>query len=88
MLVIRNAEAQLAGWPVALEERIAILHVDFNDQPDLAKQYNVVRSPALVLLDDQGQVVWKQDLGLSDEAPLDLIQAQSQVEEILADDEK
>jgi hypothetical protein len=88
MLVIRNAEVQLAAWPVALEERIQILRVDFSRRPDLVRQYNVARAPALVLLDAAGEVIWKQDLGLSDEAPLDLIQAQSQIEELIFDDAK
>jgi len=88
MLVIRNAETQLAAWPVAMEEQISILRVDFSRRPDLVSQYNVARAPALVLLDAAGEVVWKQDLGLSDEAPLDLIQAQSMVEELIFDDAK
>jgi hypothetical protein len=88
MAVIRGAEAQLATWPLLERGTIPLLRVDFNRRPDLVKQYNVARSPALVLLDAQGQVVWKQDLGLSDEAPLDLLQAQNQIEELLADDAK
>ena len=84
MVVVQGAEAQLAVWPIALEEQIPILRVDYNRRPDLAKQYSVARAPALVLLDAHGEVVWKQDLGLSDEAPLDLIQAQIQVEALLA----
>ncbi len=88
MVVIRGAEAQLAAWPVALAEQIPILRVDFSRRPDLVRQYNVARAPALVLLNETGQVVWKQDLGLSDEAPLDLIQAQSQVEALIFGDVK
>ncbi len=38
------------------------------------------RKQALVLMDADGQVVWKQDEGLSDESPLDLAQAESQIE--------
>lgn len=79
MLVIRNAEAQLAAWPLLEQETIPLLRVDFSRRPDLVKPYNVARAPALVLLDAQGQVVWKQDLGLSDEAPLDLIEAERQI---------
>jgi hypothetical protein len=86
MLVIRNAETQLAAWPVAMEEQISILRVDFSRRPDLVSQYNVARAPALVLLDAAGEVIWKQDLSLSDESPLDLIQAQSMVEELIFDD--
>lgn len=79
MKVIRGAEEQLATWPVAVENQIPIIRVDFNRRPDLAKQYDVARAPALVLLNASGAVTWKQDLGLSDEAPLDLETAGIQI---------
>ena len=88
MDVARAAEAQLAGWDGPAQAGIPVLSVDFSRRPDLAEQYGVIRAPALVLLDAQGQVVWKQDLGLSDEAPLDLIRAQSQVEALVCDNPK
>lgn len=83
MKVIRNAEEQLAIWQVLVDNQLLIFTVDFSRRPDLAKQYNVARAPALVLLDAAGEVAWKQDLGLSDEAPLDLETADLQIESIL-----
>jgi hypothetical protein len=85
MNVIRSAEAQLADWPFIRTGIFWIQRVDYNRRPDLVRQYNVARAPALVLLDSLGQVVWKQDLGLTDDAPLDLIEAQSQVEKLLSE---
>lgn len=79
MNVVRAAEAQLNAWDGPAEAGIPVLSVDFSRRPDLSEQYGVIRAPALVLLDAQGQVVWKQDLGLSDEAPLDLAAAESQI---------
>jgi hypothetical protein len=72
MKVVRAAEVQMAAWPVVNEALIPIFRVDFSRRPDLSTQYGVTRAPALVLLDAQGQEIWKQDVGLSDEAPLDL----------------
>lgn len=86
MKVVRNAEAQLASWSVTLGSQISMFRVDFSRRPDLARQYDVARAPALVLLDAAGEVAWKQDVGLSDEAPLDLSQAQSQVEALLSEE--
>jgi len=86
MTVIRSAEAQLASWKIPDETGVLLLRVDFSRRPDLARQYSVARAPALVLLDGLGQVVWKQDLGLSDEAPLDLEQAKDQVELLLSEE--
>jgi hypothetical protein len=54
--------------------------VDFERRRDLANQFGVARAPALVLVNAEGQVVWKQDEGLSDESPLDLNQAERQIE--------
>jgi len=86
MTVIANAEAQIASWDVPGETGLLVLRVDFSRRPDLARQYGVARAPALVLLDAQGQVFWKQDVGVSDEAPLDLEQAKDQVEALLSEE--
>jgi hypothetical protein len=83
MLVVHNAEAQLTQWPVVLEQQIPIFRVDFSRRPDLARQYGVRRAPALVLLDEVGQIVWKQDEGMSDEIPFNLGQAEMQVNTLL-----
>jgi hypothetical protein len=79
MTVIASAEAQIAAWDVPGEAGLPVLRVDFSRRPDLVRQYGVARAPALVLLDAQGQVVWKQDVGLSDEAPLDLATCQARM---------
>lgn len=83
MSVVTAAEAQLTGWSLLQAGEAALLRVDFRRRPDLARQYGVARAPALVLLDASGQVVWKQDLGLSDDAPLDLVQAEAQTRQLL-----
>lgn len=76
MTVVQAAEAQLADWDSALP-----LHrVDFDRRRDLANQFGIVRAPALVVVNAAGQVVWKQAEGLSDESPLDLNQAERQLE--------
>ena len=76
MSVVRAAEAQLTNWQAPVQ----LLRVDFDRRPDLAEQFDLARAPALVLLDSDGQIIWKQDEGLSDESPLDLEQVGIQVE--------
>jgi hypothetical protein len=83
MSVVNAAEAQLATWNIPQENDLQLMQVDFRRRPDLADEYDVARAPALVLLDTQGLVVWKQDVGLSDEAPLDLDTAGSQIDHLL-----
>ena len=80
MMVVHNAEAQLAAWQLPANLGLNVIRLDFNRRPDLAKQYGVARAPALVLLDTAGQVAWKQDEGLSDEQPLDLATCQAKIE--------
>ena len=82
MQVVRSAEAQLADWKFPLAVGVDVIHMDSNRRPDLAQQLEVARAPALVLLDAWGNVVWKQDVGLSDEAPLDLATAETRIREL------
>lgn len=79
MTVVRAAEAQLADWVSPLP----VHRVDFDRHRDLAEKFHVARAPALVLVNAKGQVVWKQDEGLSDESPLDLNQAERQIEALI-----
>lgn len=79
MVVVQAAEAQLAYWDVPVEIGIEIIRLDFDRHSNLAHRFRVMRAPALVLVDAAGEVVWKQDLGLSDEAPLDLAAAEAQI---------
>lgn len=84
MTVVQNAEAQLANWSISATTGVNMIRIDFNRRVDLAKQFNVARAPALVLLNGAGQAVWKQDLGLSDEQPLNLPEAEMQIRTLLS----
>ncbi len=83
MTVVLSAEAQLAAWELPAGLGLNVIRVDFDRRPDLVRQFGVARAPALVLLNSQGQVVWKQDIGLNDEAPLDLDQFEVQIEALI-----
>jgi len=76
MLVYGNANDQLEIW----DSLVHVIHIDLDRRPDLAQHYDIIRAPSLVLLNAAGQVVWRQDEGVSDEAPLDLEQVEVQVE--------
>ncbi len=58
---------------------LGLIRIDLDRRPDLTQGY-IIRAPSLVLLDETGSLVWKQDEGLSDEAPLDREQVEVQVE--------
>jgi hypothetical protein len=76
LFVYDNANSQIDGWKAP----VRVTRVDLDRRPDLAQQYGVIRAPSLVLLDEMGSVVWRQDEGLSDEAPLDMEQVEVQIE--------
>jgi hypothetical protein len=76
LFVYNNANAQIDGWNAP----VRVIRIDLDRRPDLAQEYGVIRAPALILLDAEGQVIWKQDESLSDEAPLNLKKVKVQVE--------
>jgi hypothetical protein len=75
LYVYDNANAQFEAW----KSPVPVHRIDLDRRPDLGRQYSVVRAPALVLVDAEGQVVWKQSDSLSDESPLNLEQAQVEI---------
>ena len=70
LFVYNNAEVQMNSWNAS----VRVIRIDLDRRPDLARKYEVVRAPSLVLLNAKGQIVWRQDEALSDESPLDLDQ--------------
>jgi hypothetical protein len=76
MLVYNNANAQMDVW----NSPVRVIRIDMERRPDLARDYNIIRAPSLVLVNAEGQVVWRQDEGLSDVSPLDLNQAERRIE--------
>jgi hypothetical protein len=82
MVVVEAAEAQLANWDAPVETGLEVIKLDFDRRSNLAHRFRVVRAPALVLVDEAGEVVWKQDVGLSDEAPLDLASAEANIRQL------
>lgn len=78
LYVYENANAQFAAW----QSPVPVQRIDLDRRPDLGRQYSVVRAPALVLVDAERQVAWKQSDSLSDESPLNLEQVEVQVESL------
>jgi len=79
MTIIRRAATQIAFWELPDHLAINIIRIDFDLQSKIARYYDVARAPALVLVDAEGQPIWKQDVGVSDARPLDLVEAEAQI---------
>ena len=80
MVVSNNASDQGASWSEEARQDIPVFHIDIERRPDLSEQYDVNRVPALLLLDSQGQLMWKQDYSINDDLPLDLIQFELEIQ--------
>ena len=83
MTIIRRAATQVAFWELPEYLQINIIYIDFELQPRIARYYDVARAPALVLVDAEGEQIWKQDVGVSDVKPLDLDEAEAQISALI-----
>jgi len=72
MVVYTAAENQVANWSDEERQGILIVRVDLDRRPDLGKQFNIIRAPALLLVDTEGNILFGQKDSISDTAPLDL----------------
>ena len=79
MVVSNNANDQIASWSEETRQEIPVFKIDIERRPDLAEQYDIFRVPALLLLDSQGQLMWKQDYSINDDLPLDLNQFELEI---------
>jgi len=77
MFVYDNAEKQMSAW----DAPVRVIRLDLDRRPDLAREYEVIRAPTLILLNAAGLVIWRQDVSLHDEVPLDLEQVEIQVQD-------
>jgi hypothetical protein len=79
-VVARNAEAQVAAWPEISRAGIPIHAYALERRRDLARQYQVIRAPALLLVDGTGDVVWRQDGAISSDLyPFEINQFEAQI---------
>lgn len=72
MVVYRAAEDQIHRWSEDERLNMKIIPIDLDRRPDLGKQFEVIRAPALLLVDQQGRVIFGQKDSIADNAPLDL----------------
>lgn len=86
MRVIRKAATQIAFWEPAVQVRIPIMRIDFDERADLVSYFEVERAPALVLVDYNGEVFWKQDEAKSDDEPFDMAEVEKQIAAMLTAD--
>jgi len=67
-----SAEKQISEWPLEQRAGIEIVRYGFRQRQDLEAKFKVFRAPCLVLLDPQGNIVWRQDYPLIEGGPFKL----------------
>jgi len=68
----QRAEVQMADWPVESRGDITMMRIAIDQRTDLEAKYDVFRAPCLVLLDANGNVVWRQDYPRIEGGPFEL----------------
>lgn len=83
LAVYRAAADQVQDWTVAERQGVQIISIDLDRRPDLVAQYDVIRAPALLLVDQAGEIVYRQDEVVSDTEPFNLPWFESKLAEVL-----
>jgi hypothetical protein len=78
----QNAEQQMADWPLERRGGILVVRIAMQQRQDLEAKYKVFRSPCLVLVDAQDQVVWRQDYPLIEGGPFKLEELEAAITEV------
>ena len=70
-----NARSQVANWPLEARGDLPLHLIDIEQRTDLTKRFEVIRTPSMLLLDEDGEILWRQDgvtESTSNDLPLDL----------------
>jgi hypothetical protein len=83
LVIYQRADAQVAAWPAAERREVPVRRINLEHRPDLGEQYQIARAPTLLLVDAQGNEIWRQDEVVSDEHIFDLEQFQAEIDALI-----
>lgn len=83
LVVYEAAEHQIENWSEIDRNGIPVYVFNLDRRSDLKKQYQIIRAPTLILVDGSGDIIIKQDEGISDFEPLDLPLFEEKIKEVL-----
>lgn len=81
LVVYQAADRQIKSWPEEAYSGIKIIRIDLDRRPDLGKQFHIIRAPALVLVDSNGQALFNQTESVSDTSPINLFEFEQAIKE-------
>ena len=82
-VIYRAAANQAKYWPEENRKGVQLINIDLDERPDLGEQFGIVRAPTLMLLDQTGKIIYKQDEVLTDAVPLNLPVIEGKIAEVL-----
>ncbi|PKO12806.1 MAG: hypothetical protein CVU39_21970 [Chloroflexi bacterium HGW-Chloroflexi-10] len=81
LVVYQAAERQIAAWPKADYSGANLIRIDLDHRPDVGRQFNIIRVPAMLLVDSNGQVIYQQTEAVSDKSPLVLVKFEQAIKD-------
>jgi hypothetical protein len=85
LAIYRQADAEIDAWSRAAGVDLPLYRINLERRPGLGRRFGIRRAPTLLLLDAQGNEVWRQEDVLSDTHVFDLERAEAEVEALLAE---
>jgi hypothetical protein len=82
MVVYTAAEKQITEWSAEDHRGIPIIQIDLDHRPDLGRQFDIIRVPAILIVGQEEKIIYSQKESKSDTAPLDLLSLDTAVKEI------
>jgi len=77
-----EADYQIKNWSAPNLLAVQLIQIYIGDHRELEAKYDVFRSPALILLDAQGKVVYRQDYPIIGGKPFDLQEFEIKMREL------
>lgn len=81
--VYQAAANQVVNWPEENRRGVQLFSFDINQRPDLVAHYQIIRAPAIILVDRTGKISFRQDEAVSDITPLRLQFLEKKILEVL-----
>lgn len=70
--LVQQADDQIERWTTTSDPGLPVVHIAMQQRTDLEAKYKIFRAPSLVLVDEQDQVIWRQDYPLMEGEPFKL----------------
>jgi len=80
--LVGRANTQIVMWPEERRASVQLVRFNIGEDQDFEKKYQVFRAPALVLLDEQGLIIWRQDYPLIEGGPFKLEELEAAIVEL------